>query len=291
MSELASSERRTAILVANRLEAEAVVAVLAVEATRSMLGRPLWIGRLRELPVIVVETGISMVNAALAAQCALERFSIDALVVVGIAGAVRPDLTVGDVVVPARWGSYQDSHLVRHTADGWADTWRLMDFTSFGMMVPRPVFVARAGAATSARHTETTPSDETMRFWFESDPALVELARQSAEPARPAGDACVRLRVGGNAVSGAPFVDNLEFRGWLAECFRAEVVDQETAAIAQVAFINRVPYVALRAVSDQAGGDPGSNPIEANAARAAHHAALAAATLCAEIAGHRPGGR
>lgn len=281
MSERASSERRTAILVANRLEAEAVVAVLAVEATRSMLGRPLWIGRLRELPVVVVETGISMVNAALAAQCALERFSIDALVVVGVAGAVRPGLAVGEVVVPARWGSYQESHLVRHTADGWADTWRLMDFTSFGMMVPRPVFVARAGAA---------PSDETMRFWFEADPALVELARDSSEPARATGDARVHLRVGGNAVSGAPFIDNLEFRGWLAECFRAEVVDQETAAIAQVAFVNRVPYVALRAVSDQAGGDAGANPIEANAARAAHQAALAAAALCAEIVRHPPKG-
>lgn len=277
MSERA--ERRIAIIVANRLETEPVVARLAIEATRSLLGRPLWIGELHELPVVVVETGISMVNAALATQCVLERFSIDALVVVGVAGAVRTDLALGDVAVPARWGSYQESHLVRRSADGWADEWTLMDFTSFGMVFPRPVFVARANEP-----------EEAARFWFEADPDLLALARRASSEAPARGtDTVPRVRVGGNAVSGSPFVDNLEFRGWLASCFRADVIDQETAAIAQVAYINRVPYVAFRAVSDLAGGDPGPNPIQANAASAAGHAAVAAAAFCAQLARERRG--
>lgn len=48
-------------------------------------------------------SGVSMVNAALTTQMAIDNFQLDAIIFSGIAGAVDPRLRPGDVVVPAHW--------------------------------------------------------------------------------------------------------------------------------------------------------------------------------------------
>jgi hypothetical protein len=48
-------------------------------------------------------SGVSMVNAALTTQMAIDHFQLDAIIFSGIAGAVDPKLKPGDVVVPAHW--------------------------------------------------------------------------------------------------------------------------------------------------------------------------------------------
>jgi hypothetical protein len=48
-------------------------------------------------------SGVSMVNAALTTQMAIDHFQLDAIIFSGIAGAVDPKLQPGDVVVPAHW--------------------------------------------------------------------------------------------------------------------------------------------------------------------------------------------
>jgi adenosylhomocysteine nucleosidase len=65
--------------------------------------------------------------------------------------------------------------------------------------------------------------------------------------------------VGGNGISGPVFMDNAEFRQYAFQTFQAQVTDMETAAVGQVAYANNVPYIAFRALSDLAGGDPGEN--------------------------------
>jgi len=65
--------------------------------------------------------------------------------------------------------------------------------------------------------------------------------------------------VGGAGVSGQAFVDNAALRGWLSTAFQAQAVDMESAAVAQVAYANHVPFIAFRSLSDLAGGDPGAN--------------------------------
>ncbi|HKE14630.1 MAG TPA: 5'-methylthioadenosine/S-adenosylhomocysteine nucleosidase [Kofleriaceae bacterium] len=269
---------RVAIVAPCRLEAERLRARLHVEEARRHLGRPQWLGALGGLPVVVTECGISMVNAAIATQALLDRAQVEAVVVAGVAGGVAPALGPGDVVVPASWASYQESHLARRAGDGWACDWSLMDFTNFGMMFPRPVFVARAAVEDGQGGDGDDDDGDEVRFWFEVDPGLLAAAR------RAAGAGSCRVVLGGRGVSGAPFVDNLEFRDWLGQCFRAEVLDQETAAVAQTAHVNGVPFIAFRAVSDLAGGDEGANPIEAQAGGAADLAAAAIEAFCRELA-------
>ncbi len=72
-----------------------------------------------------------------------------------------------------------------------------------------------------------------------------------------------RVVVGGNGISGPVFMDNAAFRTYAFGAFKAQVTDMETAAVAQVAFSNDVPFIAFRSLSDLAGGDPGRNQAHA----------------------------
>ena len=64
-------------------------------------------------------SGVSMVNAAMTTQLALDTFDIERIVFSGIAGGVDPDLDIGDVVVPARWGQYLQGVAGRAEGDGY----------------------------------------------------------------------------------------------------------------------------------------------------------------------------
>jgi adenosylhomocysteine nucleosidase len=65
--------------------------------------------------------------------------------------------------------------------------------------------------------------------------------------------------VGGHGVSGQAFVDNAAFRDYAQKTFGAEVLDMESAGVAQVAYANRVPFIAFRSLSDLAGGGDAGN--------------------------------
>ena len=61
-------------------------------------------GTLQGKPVVLFQSGISMTNAAMNTQLALDRFKVSHILVSGIAGGVNPGLHVGDVTVAERWG-------------------------------------------------------------------------------------------------------------------------------------------------------------------------------------------
>lgn len=54
-------------------------------------------------------------------------------------------------------------------------------------------------------------------------------------------------------------MDNRLFREYVRSTFAAEVVDMESAAVADVAYINNRPFIAFRSISDLAGADPDQN--------------------------------
>ena len=79
-------------------------------------------GRLRGQDVVVVLTNISIVNATMVTQLALERFKVSAIVFSGIAGgigglganddnpATPNEAPIGSVVIPRRWGFHQEMY-------------------------------------------------------------------------------------------------------------------------------------------------------------------------------------
>ncbi len=253
---------RIAVVSAFEPEWRALRGEVAHARARTIDGVEFVTGKLAGKPVLLFLSGISMTNAAMTMQLALDRFAVRAIVFSGVAGGVDPSLDVGDVVVPERWGPYLEAVFARARPDGSfapPDAERGADgFANYGMIFPRGTMARRAGAPPARR------------FWFAADPAMLAVAARIAPGValrRCVATLCLtgtpRVVVGGNGVSGAAFVDNAEFRAWAFRTFQARVLDMETAAVAQVAHANARPFIAFRSLSDLAGGDPGKNQAHA----------------------------
>jgi len=257
------STPRTALVTAFPPEWDALAHMIAQPRELAINGNILILGLLDDHPVALMQSGISMVNAAMHTQALLDHFRIRRILFSGIAGGVDPMLRVGDVVAPERWGQNMEVAYARETPDGFDPPQGLpggTDLPGHGPFFPRDVIVGNA----------EMPAQE--RRWFPVDAELLAAARKLVPDAPlakklPAAidgtqeglDHQPRLVVGGNGVSGSAFVDNAAYRAYLAEIYSARVVDMETAAVAQVAWTNNVPFIAFRSLSDLAGGDAGPN--------------------------------
>lgn len=251
------STPRIAIVSAFEPEWLALKQVVTPTGSSVQAGTEFITGTLEGKDVVLYLSGVSMVNAAMTAQLALDRYNVQALVFTGIAGSAEPNLDIGDVVIPERWGQYFEVIAARER-DGVFNIPRFFtsDHRNFGMFFTRPLDVISAD-------TKKPPT----KFWFEVDRALFRIAKESAHGVKlencSRGKACLtkipEVRVGGNGVSSSVFVDNAAMRKWAHDTFKADVLDMESAAVAQVAWTNKVPFIAFRSVSDLAGGGPGHN--------------------------------
>ncbi len=255
---------RTAVICAYAPELPMLEAKVARPRRTTIHGLTFITGRMAGCPVVLLHSGMSMVNAAMAAQMVLERFTVKRIVVCGIAGGADPALGVGEITVPARWAQYLEATFARDTGDGWGPD-ILADgagVANFGMIFPHAVVDVRSRGGAGRR------------MWFEADPELLEAASRLSLPEGLA------LHVGGSGVSGPVFVDNAAFCDYLHRAFAAQAVDMESAAIAQVAHANRVPFIAIRGLSDHAGAEAGVNTAILNVdAVAADTAKVVAALL------------
>ena len=257
------SQPRVAVVSAFEPELALLLARLQDAREHHVNGVRFTTGTLEGKAVVLFLSGVSMTNATMTTQLALDRFDVTHIVFSGIAGGVNPSLHIGDVAVPARWGQYLEVLMARETAPGqYTPPGRMTNFVAppFGMMFPRSVEVRSAAQPQPER-----------RFWFEVDPALLAQARALGERGAAGLARCTgaggclthapRLVVGGNGVSGQAFVDNRAYREYAYRSFQANVLDMETAAVGMVAFSNGVPYIAFRSLSDLAGGGEGENEL------------------------------
>ena len=262
---------RIAVLSAFAPEMAILEAELADASVQSVNGVEFATGTLEGQEVVLFLSGISVVNAAMTVQLALDHFAVERILFSGIAGGVDPALTIGDVVIADRWGQYLEMLFAREVDGGWATMpFFGYPYANFGMMFPRSVTVLRADA----------DAPET-RFWFPVDEALLAGARSAAAAVAlarcTAVDKCLsrapRIVIGGPGVSGSAFIDNAAFRSYAFETYGARVLDMESAAVAHVAYTNDVPFIAVRSLADLAGGGEGANQMEVFLGLAAGNAA------------------
>ena len=190
-------------------------------------------GNLYGKDVVLVFSRCAKVAAASTVTTLIEVFGVDLVIFTGVAGAVDPELEIGDVVI--------GTILVQHDLDA------------------RPLF----------RRFEVPLLGRTA---FETPPALVSLATRSAEvylhthlgrdiPAQTlrefAIEAAPRVRAG-LIVTGDQFIANRATLLALQEALRAAglpaalCVEMEGAAVAQVCHEHGVPVIVMRAISDKA---------------------------------------
>lgn len=82
---------------------------------------------------------------------------------------------------------------------------------------------------------------------FQADRRLLELARVCCKEVNP--DIHVYE---GRVVSGDQFVSSQEKKEWLIRNFKGSCTEMEGAAIAQAAYLNGIPFLIIRAISDKA---------------------------------------
>lgn len=167
-------------------------------------------GRLAGQPVVVVKCLVGKVFAAMITQHLIDRYAPCHIFFTGVAGALNPQLAIGDVVV--------SKDCMQHD----------MDATALGL--PR-------GAI---------PFTE-LRI-FEASAQLLALACEA-----PVGQRILAGRI----LTGDQFVaaSNRATYRYLTDELHGDAVEMEGAAVAQVCYLNRIPFLLVRTVSDKADDD------------------------------------
>lgn len=256
---------RTVVMTAFQPEWNALVGSLADGREHRINGSLFLTGTLAGKPVVLMQSGVSIVNAAMNTQLVLDRFTVKRIVFSGIAGGVDPALAIGDVVVAGSWGQYLEGSLARKTPKGWQPPHAIDPDApaNWQFLFPRGTQVTSANALTRRVYR------------LGVDAGLLDLARRVAptvmlercvppsDQMRAGSQLCLprapRIVVGGTGVTAGVYADNAEFRRYLHKAWAARVLDMESAAVMQVAASNQVPAIVFRSLSDLAGADPDRN--------------------------------
>lgn len=166
-------------------------------------------GILNGKEVVVVQSGIGKVNAAVCTQILVDDFQVEAVINTGIAGSLKNEINIGDIVV--------STDTLQHDVDA----------REFGYQKGQ------------------IPGMEV--FSFVANAALREKAVSVCKKVNPDIEVFE-----GRIVSGDQFVANAEVKDELIKTYAGYCTEMEGAAIAQVAYLNKMPFVILRAISDKA---------------------------------------
>ncbi len=207
-------------------------------------------GMLNGRLVVVAETGIGKVNAAMTTTLALVQFRPAAVLFTGIAGGVNPDLNPGDLVI-ARFTAHHDYETVTFDRQ-------------------------------PSRQTRNAVTRQLNPAFFPADSALLRHAQAAAaqvqlEPPQAGGP---RPRVTtGIVVTGDQFISSAAKVAQLRTGFNADATEMEGAAVAQVCYQQGVPCLVIRSLSDRADENARNDMLTFYKTAARNSAALVMAIL------------
>ena len=162
--------------------------------------------------VLVQKCGIGKVNAALGAQRMINEFHPDCIISSGCAGGNGDDINIQDITVSSEL-CYHDVYCGR----------AIDDTTVYGQVQGLP-----------AR--------------YQADPWLLEKAQAVTNSSLFTFHSSLHT---GLIVTGDWFVDTKEkMREIIGHFPEAKAVDMESCAIAQTCYINKVPFISFRVISD-----------------------------------------
>lgn len=187
-------------------------------------GIPFTEGRLGRRHVVVAQVGVGKVNAAITTTLLIEHFRPRQVIFTGVAGALAPELRVGDIVIAHRTAHHDLGTLTNDTMMHWGA--RIVGDTA-----RNPVFF---------------PADTVLHRIALAVAPRVALAPPSA------GEPLPRV-VTGTVVTGDVFMSSSVVKDRLRGALDADAVEMEGAAVAQVCWqLGRVPVIIIRSISDAA---------------------------------------
>ena len=203
--------KKIGIIGAMELEVEALKEQMDVKNIVEKASMKFYEGTLRGKDVVIVQCGIGKVNAGICVQILADLFQVDAVINTGVAGSLRAEINIGDIVV--------STDACEHD----------MDVTALGY---------KQGIIPQMKES-----------FFKADRQLVEAAIEVCREVNP--DINVYE---GRVLSGDQFISGEEIKNKLIDLFDGSCTEMEGAAIAHAAFLNEIPYVVIRAISDKADG-------------------------------------
>lgn len=193
---------------------------------RDIQGFRFWEGTIAGQRVVVSRTEVGMVHAAMATTILIQEYQPRFIINQGTAGAVDPDLAVGDIVLSRAtvpFGSFRTKPRARGAG---------VDIESWEPLVR----LLREG-------------EERVRYErFEADPELLSIASKV-----PYEGGRLLPGIVGSADQWNREIDKLL---WAHETFGIDSEDMESAAVHQVAHIFGVPFFAVRIISNSEHRDP-----------------------------------
>ena len=180
-------------------------------------------GRIGQQRVVVAETGIGKVNAAMTTTLLLSHFHPKRVLFTGIAGGTNPDLQPGDIVI-ARQTTHHDYQSI-----------------TFDQKPTKQTRNALSGAMNPA--------------FFPADSLMLTHAQRAArsitfEPIP--GTSRPPSVLTGVVVTGDQFISSGQKGAQLRQDFGADATEMEGAAVAQVCYQLQVPCLVIRSLSDRA---------------------------------------
>ena len=235
----------TLILSAMPSEIRLIQAHLKKRKTGRLACFPYVTGVLGGRPVVTAVTGVGVTNAAMVTELFIEKFHPAEVLVSGTGSRFNPRLDTGDTVISTK--------TIHHAAGS---------LTNQGM-VYRKVRGPLAGQMTS--------------WFYRPDPRLLKLARASvagykAEPVTANGRTYIpRVLPGVVSASDLFGVSDAKIAD-LKKKLNPDIMEMESAAIAQVCWQLGVPHIVFRAGSNRTQSNPG-NDYRLLGQKAAHAAA------------------
>ena len=91
--------KKIGIIGAMELEVEALKEQMDVKNIIEKASMKFYEGMLRGKDVVIVQCGIGKVNAGICVQILADLFQVDAVINTGVAGSLRAEINIGDIVV------------------------------------------------------------------------------------------------------------------------------------------------------------------------------------------------
>ena len=195
-------------------EIETLLSHLENKKEEKKYGLTFYLGKLKNYEVIIVKCGIGKVNAGRTTQVLISEYNPKYIINTGIGGGLNQQLKIGDIVI--------STDLIQHD----------FDVTAFGY-AKGYMFIGDKKEPTK----------------YVADKELSEKIKKVLEKIKEG-----RNIFKGRILTGDLFVSSKEKREQLVQDFDGFCCEMEGAAIAQVAFLNNIPFTVLRLISDMPDG-------------------------------------
>ena len=209
---------------------------MEVQDTMERAGMTFVKGIMSGKEVVVVRSGIGKVNMGICAQILIDCFGVDTLINTGVGGSLDADMCaqiLADV--------YHADHVINTGIAGSLKAEiNIGDIVISTDAVQHDMDVSMLGDPVGQ-----IPRMDT--FSFPADEKLVKLAVEVNKEVNPDIQTFT-----GRVLSGDQFISGKEKKEYLVKTFDGKCAEMEGAAMAQTAYLNKVSYVIIRAISDKA---------------------------------------